>query len=111
MGVMNRRLAIGGVAAGLLYFALPARWPEFFKTPGVRNIERAYQNGGATSTHTKAYGGTIQGRADETMRDNAGTSVPEGFAKEGIGHDQRPEPLTKFGEKWNEFHYGHPKGK
>ncbi|KAL6250757.1 hypothetical protein RBB50_003060 [Rhinocladiella similis] len=117
---MNRRLAIGAGAVCLVYFLLPARSPkptgtpptEVFKTPGVRNIEKAYQSGGATATHTKAYGGTIQGRrGDETMRDGAATGAPAGLAQDGIGNDQRPGPMSKVGEKWNELQYGHSKGK
>ena len=32
------------------------------RTPGVKNIEDAYSNGGATTTHTPAYGGTKLGQ-------------------------------------------------
>jgi hypothetical protein len=73
----------------------------------VRNVENAYQNGGATATHTKAYGGTIQGRkGDGPMRDQSGTDKPNGFQEEGIGEEQRPNQPTVVGKKWNEMTSG-----
>ena len=34
---------------------------NLLRTPGVKNIENAYSNAGATTTHTPAYGGTRMG--------------------------------------------------
>lgn len=61
------KLAVGGL--GLVgYYAYTAAKPPKpaghteanpLRTPGVKNIESAYQRGGATSTHTKAYGGEL----------------------------------------------------
>ncbi|KAK5460991.1 hypothetical protein LTS15_003054 [Exophiala xenobiotica] len=119
-GLLGRRLAIGAAGFALVYYLLPARAPkppgtpaDVFKTPGVKNVEKAYQSGGATSTHTKAYGGTIQGRrGDETMREGASTGAPRGYDEPDIGYDQRPGPISgKAGEKFNEIQYGSPKGK
>lgn len=115
----GRRVLLGGAALGLVYFMLPTRSPlppgtppSALKTPGVKNVERAYQSGGATATHTKAYGGTKQGqRGDETPREGAATGAPKGYDQEGIGFDQRPGPLHPVGEKWNEIQYGSPKGR
>lgn len=118
-GRFGRRLALGGIAVAVVYALLPARAPQpagtpstTFKTPGVRNVENAYANGGATTTHTKAYGGSIQGQKGEAgLRENSGTNKPAGFEHDGIGEEQRPIQPTKVGEAWNEFKYGSPKGK
>jgi len=111
-------LAVGGAAAALIYALLPARSPkpagtpsDTFKTPGVKNIERAYTNGGATPTHTKAYGGTIQGKGiDGPPREISGTNQPAGFNRPGFGSDQRPTQPTKGEELFNEIQYSSAKG-
>ncbi|RVX72328.1 hypothetical protein B0A52_04533 [Exophiala mesophila] len=115
----GRRFALGGIAAAIVYALLPARAPQplgtpstTFKTPGVRNVENAYANGGATTTHTKGYGGSIQGQKGAAgLREKSGTDKPAGFAHEGMGEEQRPVQPTKVGEAWNEFKYGSAKGK
>lgn len=114
----GRRALIGGLAFAFVYAVLPARSPrppgtppDTFKTPGVRNVENAYANGGGTTTHTKGYGGTIQGTKGSKPRENAGTDKPKGFEHDGIGEEQRPTQPTKVGEAFNEFKYGSPKGK
>jgi hypothetical protein len=67
------KLAVGAVGVGgyLLYTSVQPPKPAGhfesnpLRTPGVQNIESAYQRGGATSTHTKAYGGKQrQGRSN-----------------------------------------------
>ena len=115
----GRRVALGGLAAALVYSLLPARSPkpagspvDTFKTPGVRNIENAYSNGGATPTHTKGYGGSIQGqKSGGTLRENHGTNRPNGFNDPDIGADQRPDRPTKIEEAFNQVNYGSSKGK
>lgn len=115
----GRRFALGGIAVAVVYALLPTRAPrpggapsDAFKTPGVQNVEKAYANGGATTTHAKGYGGTVQGKKGEgDLRENAGTNKPKGFEHDGIGEEQRPVQPTKVGEAWNEFKYGSPKGK
>ncbi|KEF63052.1 uncharacterized protein A1O9_01028 [Exophiala aquamarina CBS 119918] len=115
----GRRLALGGAAVALVYALLPARSPkpagapvDAFKTPGVKNIERAYTNGGATPTHTKAYGGTIQGKGtDGTPRESSGTNQAAGFDRPGFGSDQRPQQPTKAEALFSEIQYGSAKGK
>lgn len=80
--------------------------PNPLKTPGVQNIEGAYQKGGATSTHTKAYGGTTLGSKDDVMKDNGGTARPRGFDDHpgGTGDEQRPDAQRKgkIGEAFDE---------
>jgi hypothetical protein len=51
---------------------------NLLRTPAVQNVEGAYQKGGATSTHTKAYGGTPLGVKSDVTRDGAGTGKPQG---------------------------------
>lgn len=61
------KLALGcvGVAGYYIYSSNAVPKPKGHKetnpmsTPGVKNVEGAYQRAGATSTHTKAYGGTF----------------------------------------------------
>ncbi len=86
--------------------------PNPLRTAGVANIEGAYQKGGATSTHTKGYGGTPLGQKSDVPRDgNYGSAKEKGFDAEGLGSDQRPAAAGKAGEKWNEMKYGNAKGK
>ncbi|KAI1613923.1 hypothetical protein EDD37DRAFT_478258 [Exophiala viscosa] len=115
----GRRVLLGGALLTAVYFVLPNRSPQppgvsadSFKTPGVKNIEKAYQSGGATATHTKAYGGTVQGeRGAETPREGGATGAPGGYNQEGVGFDQRPGPMSGAGAKWNEIQYGSAKGR
>lgn len=115
----GRRFALGGVAIALVYALLPARSPkpagstvDAMKPPGVKNIERAYTNGGATPTHTKAYGGTVQGKGlDAPLREGSGTNQPGGFDQPDFGSDQRSARPTKGEEVFNEIQYGSAKGK
>ena len=82
------------------------------KTIGVQNIEKAYGRGGATSTHTKAYGGTIQGEtSDGPMREGGSTGSLNAYDQEGIGEDQRPGAQLKVEEAWNKTMLGNEKGK
>ena len=78
------------------------------RTPGVQNIEGAYQKGGATATHTKAYGGTKLGQKDDIMKDGGGTARPKGFEADGMGDEQRAHGTMKgkVGEKFDEMKYG-----
>ncbi|OAP55063.1 hypothetical protein AYL99_10763 [Fonsecaea erecta] len=116
---LGRRMVVGGLAVGAaLYFwpqaspGVPGTPVATFKTPSVQNIEKAYANGGATSTHTKAYGGTIQGqKEDAPMREGSATSNPKGFQREGFGNDQRPNEPMLPGKWWNKTMYGSEKGK
>jgi hypothetical protein len=114
------RILLGGVLLGVTYTYFATRVPKPhgtpvsnpFKTPGVKNIEEAYQSGGATSTHTKAYGGTPLGQKDDLARGGQfGTGKERGFEEEYIGEAQRPTQPNKVGEKFNEMKYGDPKGK
>jgi len=115
---LGPRILIVGVAFGLAYALFPAKSPappgsppSSFKTPGVANVENAYANGGGTTTHTKGYGGTVQGtKGSGPLRENVGTGKPKGFDHEGIGEEQRAQP-SKVGEAFNEFKYGSSKGK
>ncbi|KPI45765.1 uncharacterized protein AB675_472 [Cyphellophora attinorum] len=83
------------------------------KTPGVANIEGAYQKGGATSTHTKAYGGTTLGQKDDVMKENSATARPKGMDFEGAGDEQRRHGSEKGkpGEAFTGMNYGTSKGK
>jgi len=114
----GRRALIGGLAFAFVYAVFPARSPrpagtpsDAFKTPGVRNVENAYANGGGTTTHAKGYGGTVQGTKGKVLRENSGTDKPKGFDHDGIGEEQRPVQPTKVGEAFNEFKYGSARGK
>ncbi|KAK5045423.1 hypothetical protein LTR84_009287 [Exophiala bonariae] len=115
----GRRFALGGIAVAVVYALLPTRAPkpsgspaEAIKPPGVKNIERAYTNGGATPTHTPGYGGTVQGKGiDAPRRESSGTGKPGGFDQPNIGYDQRRDRPTKAEETFNEIQYGSSKGK
>ncbi|KAK5943316.1 hypothetical protein PMZ80_004323 [Knufia obscura] len=107
-----------GVTAFLYmnYAATPRDNPAMsFKTPGVSNIEKAYTNGGATPTHTKAYGGTTQGdKSSVYIREGGGTGESKKqspFEKEGMGDEQRPWPASKPGEIFDQTMTGSHKGK
>lgn len=115
----GRRFALGGIAVAVVYALLPARSPkplgspvDAIKPPGVKNIERAYTNGGATPTHTPAYGGTVQGKGlDGQTREISGTNRPAGFNHPGFGSEQHKEQPTKAEEVFNEIQYGSSTGK
>lgn len=65
LGRHSSKLALGVLALGGTYLYVAAAPPKPkgtveanpMRTPGVKNIETAYQRAGATSTDTKAYGG------------------------------------------------------
>ena len=84
------------------------------RTQGVQNIEGAYQSGGATSTHTKAYGGTNLGQKEDVPRmgpGQHGTDKEKGMEEEGLGDEQRPGQTNKVGEKFKDMKYGVAKDK
>lgn len=126
-------LLAGGatLAAVYAYYSnRPAAAPNPMRTPGVKNIEASFRGGGATGTHTPAYGGTVQGQRDsETFRGDAqGTTRKEGaeqvqsagkrdFDATGpnggkgeadIGEAQRPASMqaTGPGKMWNKMKFG-----
>lgn len=128
-GLIVTSLAIG-TAAYLYMNNTPAPRDEPFitgRTSGVKNIEKAYTNAGATPTHTKAYGGTTQGDKDSVHirdpgTDTSGSAVLSGgsgvgrdgsspYNREGHGDDQRPGSRTKAEQMFNQTMYGTPKGK
>lgn len=113
-----------GLAVGLTYayFVMKPPRPDGseasvnpFRTQGVENIEKAYQRGGATSTHTKAYGGTTQGQTDDVLRQwkgaQSGTGKEKGFSEEHMGDEQRGKAKNIVGDKFQEMKYGDSKGK
>jgi len=108
--------AVFGVAAYMFYgFRAPAPGgtPTMnpLRTPGVKNIENAYKSGGATSTHTKAYGGTRQGERDEVMKEGGATNNPQGLDQDKLGDEQRPEQAMKPGQMFKDMNYGSKAGK
>lgn len=113
------RLLLGSIAIGVTYAYLVTRPPKPqgtpsmnpMRTPGVQNIEGAYQSGGATATHTKAYGGTVQGQKDDLRRAATGTGKQDGVGEAHIGDDQRPGITNKVGEKFKDMKYGAAKDK
>ena len=126
LGRYGPRILLGGIALGLgyTYFATGAPKPQGtpmpnpLRTPGVKNIEGAYQSGGATSTHTKAYGGTPQGQKGDqgdVKREGDigyGTSKEKGFeSQEGMASDQRPGSENIVSEKFKDMKYGVGKDK
>ena len=114
-------ILVGGTLIGVLYAYQVSRPPTVagkplppnpLKTPGVKNIEGAYQSGGATSTHTKAYGGTTLGKKDDIQREGqSGTAKEKGFEEDHLGHDQRADQPIGIGKAWEEMKYGDKKGK
>ena len=90
----------------------------------MKNVEGAYTNAGATPTHTKAYGGTHQGKKDGvalreggavggtagTVDENMDGTSP--YDRQGMGDEQRPKGnVTKAGEIWDQSMVGSHKGK
>lgn len=116
---LGPRILLGGLAVGLVYGLWPAASPPApgtpssgFKPPGVRNVENAYANGGGTTTHAKAYGGTVQGQKGAAgLREDGATNKRKGFEHDGIGDEQRSTQPTKVGEALNEMKYGSSRGK
>ncbi|EXJ53781.1 uncharacterized protein A1O5_13030 [Cladophialophora psammophila CBS 110553] len=116
---LGRRIALGGLVVGAALYFWPSASPGVpgapittAKTTSVQNIEKAYARSGATSTHTKAYGGTIQGqKEDAPMREGSATNKPTGCQQDGMGDDQRPNNPTKPEKWWNKTMYGSEKGK
>ena len=117
----TRYMAGGAVLFGTILYLWPKASPGIpgaptagvgVKTTGVQNIEKAYMRGGATSTHTKAYGGTIQGQTEDgPMREGGATGKPNGHDSAGHGEDQRPDAQTKVEKAWTKTMYGNEKGK
>ncbi|KAJ9606178.1 hypothetical protein H2200_009139 [Cladophialophora chaetospira] len=114
----TRYVAAGAATFGaLLYFwpkaspGIPGAPAEGFKSTGIQNVEKAYQRGGATSTHTKGYGGTPQGATNDAMREGGSSGNPNAYDKEGLGEDQRPSSKTKVEETFNKTMLGNEKGK
>lgn len=93
----------------------PGGTPESntFQTPGVKNIEGAYQKGGATSTHTKGYGGTTLGQKSDITKDNLGTGQKKGMEEEHLGDEQRQGGTEKgvVGKEFEKMKYGSKTGK
>ena len=111
-------LAVLALAGTYLFYSTRAPHmpsaPNPLRTPGVRNIEQAYSNGGATSTHTPAYGGTQMGKRDhDGLKEGGakGSSAKEGMQTEGIGEEQRPVQPGVVGEKLHEMEHGSKTGK
>lgn len=109
----------GLLVVGTYIYTTSPTTPNPFRTPGVKNVERAYRGGGATGTHTPAYGGTVQGQREagegEMLRAGAagkkefGVQGPnEGREGEDVGEVQRPGHAqgSGVGKVWNEFKYG-----
>lgn len=121
LGRHGGKFATGGALAVASYLYLsrptaPGGEPvAAFRTSGVQNIEEAYSKGGATPTHTKAYGGTEQGNKNSIhLREGGGTGVPSKespFQREGTGDDQKPGPTTAVGEAFDRTQYGSKSGK
>jgi hypothetical protein len=115
----TRYIAAGVITLGGLLYLWPKASPGVpgapiagIKTTGVQNIENAYRRGGATSTHTIAYGGTVQGQAsDAPMREGGSTGKPKPYDQEGIGEDQRPSSKMAPEKALNKTMYGNEKGK
>jgi hypothetical protein len=117
----TRYITVGAVTFGALLYIWPKASPgvpgaptagQGLKTTAVENVEKAYGRGGATSTHTKAYGGTIQGETnDGPMREGGSTGNPNAYEQEGIGDDQRAHSPSKPERAWNKTMYGSEKGK
>jgi len=95
---------IGGLL-GLTYSWNHYRRGNGLKTPGVGNIEKAYAGGGATRTHTPAYGGTKRGDPYDNEPQDGGASLRRFEAAQGLGERQRPVQPTRVGAKFNEMKY------
>lgn len=85
-------ILVSFTAVGLLYsYLVTSKAP--IRTPGVRNIERAYSAGGGSSAHTPSHGyrpGALsrKERAQEAMD---GVTVNEGGPqRDDVGEGQRP---------------------
>ncbi|EXJ65486.1 hypothetical protein A1O7_01827 [Cladophialophora yegresii CBS 114405] len=117
----TRYITVGAVTLGALLYIWPKASPGVpgaptagmgLKTTGMENVEKAYGRGGATSTHTKAYGGTVQGQTnDGPTREGASSGNPNAYEQEGLGDDQRAYQPTKPERAWNKTMYGSEKGK
>jgi hypothetical protein len=115
------QILLGGVAIGAAYafFATRAPAPQGspqsinpLRTPGVQNIEKAYANGGGTTTHQPAYGGSTQGsRGANGLRQGSATGLKDGMNSEHIGEEQRPVQPGIVGEKFHEMKYESKSGK
>lgn len=118
---LGPQILLGGVAVGAAYafFATRAPAPQGsprntnpLRTPDVQNVEKAYANGGATTTRQPAYGGSTQGsRGAEGLRPGSATGLKDGTNSEHIGEEQRPVQPGVVGEKFHEMKYGSKSGK
>lgn len=106
-GRLGPRLAIVGVAASAAY--LYFRYSEKpLHNGAVTGIEKAYSAGGATPTHTPAYGGTPRGNPDDhKIRD--GGAGKQKFEVEGM--EQRPGDRNVAKKQWDKMKYGSEEGK
>lgn len=115
------QLLLGGLAIGGAYAFFSTRAPAAkggdntfnpLRTPGVKNVENAYANGGGTKTHMPAYGGSTQGsRGADGLRQGGGTGLKDGMNTDSIGEEQRPVQPGIVGEKFHEMKYGSKGGK
>ena len=115
------QILLGGLLIGCTYAYYATRAPQPkgtpnspnpFKTPGVKNVENAYANGGATTTHTPAYGGSTMGsKGADGLRAGGASGLKEGMNSEHIGEEQRPVQPGPIGEKFHEMKYGSSTGK
>jgi hypothetical protein len=118
---LGPQILLGGVAIGAAYafFATRAPAPQGssqgfnpLRTPGVKNVEKAYANGGGTTTYQPAYGGSTQGsKGADGLRPGGATGLKDGMGSEHIGELQRPVQPGIIGEKFHEMTYGSKSGK
>lgn len=117
-------ILVGGLAIGLTYAYYATRAPgkpgapsvNPLRTPGVKNIENAYSNAGATTTHTPAYGGTKMGdRGSVHLKEGSASGLRHGdgpgITDEAVGADQRSGQPNKIGKAWNNMQHGNEGGK
>jgi len=114
------QLLLAGVAIGAAYAYSstrapkpPGTQPSFnpLRTPGVANVENAYANGGGTTTHQPAYGGSTQGsKGAEGLRQGGASGLSNGTKSPGLGEEQRPTQSGVVGEKWKEMQSGSKSG-
>jgi len=115
------QILLGGVVIGAAFAFFTTRAPapqgapqnsNPFRTPGVQNVEQAYANGGGTTTHQPAYGGSTQGsRGANGLRPGGATGLRDGMNSEHVGEEQRPVQPGIVGEKFHEMKYGSKSGK
>jgi hypothetical protein len=90
-------LGVPDVGYAYAFYATHAPGPKdsssttnLLRTPGVRNVEQAYANGGGTTTYQPAYGGSTKGnRGANGLRQGAATGLNDSMNSEHIGEEQR----------------------